>query len=122
MLAYGATRCGAEFLVDAIGVVAAGVEPENDGRAGVKELAADDDLIADALDRLARPRGFALAANQKRHRQQSNAAQIVLHVPPIIVLSNSRHNHCPLSLSNSTPASCASSVSMSADATARLAC
>src|SRR5207248_990735 len=30
----------------AIGVVAAGIGPEDDGRAGVKELAADHDLIA----------------------------------------------------------------------------
>ena len=42
-----------ESALRAIGVIAAGIGPEHDGRAGVKELATDHDLIATALEPLA---------------------------------------------------------------------
>jgi hypothetical protein len=55
---------GAEAAFHTIGIVAAGVQPEDDLGAGVEELSGDDNLIAFARFQTARARGAAGQAYQ----------------------------------------------------------
>ena len=73
-LLVAALGVGAETAFDAVSVVAARIHPRDDGRARVKELAGDDDLIAAALGGGA-GHGAATGEKQQRGARESGGGE-----------------------------------------------
>ena len=65
----------AEAAFHAVGVVTAGVHPQDDRRAGVNEMAGDDDFIAAARFKGARTRRRVAAAGQGKGKAQNRQLQ-----------------------------------------------
>jgi len=67
----------------AVGVVAVGIEPEDDGRTGVEELATDDDLVARARKTVAGTdaTGNAGGKGRKGKRQEVDGTRTHGHTP-----------------------------------------